>query len=87
MNHKCFKIGTFNLLNLALPQQIFYEREYYTPEEYIRKRDWTAEQLNRMQADIVGFQEVLPCKTCYAPVRFVGSSIWSWLHPLLKLPQ
>jgi predicted extracellular nuclease len=58
MNHKCFKVGTFNLLNLALPDQIFYEREHYSPEEYIRKRDWTAEQLNRMQADIVGFQEV-----------------------------
>lgn len=55
---KVFRIGTFNLCNLALPNQVFYEHEHYTPQEYARKRDWTSEQLNRMQADIVGFQEV-----------------------------
>jgi predicted extracellular nuclease len=57
MNHRSFRVGTFNLRNLALPNQDFYH-ERYTVEEYNKKRLWTAEQLNRMQADVVGFQEV-----------------------------
>lgn len=57
MNRKNFKVGTFNLQNLALPHQLFY-KESYTPEEYGKKKRWTAEQLNRMEPDIIGFQEV-----------------------------
>lgn len=57
MSGRSFKVGTFNLQNLALPNQSFYH-DRYRPEEYAKKKLWTAEQLNRMQADIVGFQEV-----------------------------
>lgn len=52
-----FRIGTFNLCNLALANTPFY-REVYSPEIYRRKTTWTANQLQRMRADIVGFQEV-----------------------------
>ena len=52
-----FRVATFNLCNLALPNQPFY-REVYTPEVYGRKKTWIADQLQRMRADIVGFQEV-----------------------------
>jgi predicted extracellular nuclease len=55
---KEFKVGTFNLLNLALPEQVFYERNKYNQAEYNRKTNWIAQQLDNMQADIVGFQEV-----------------------------
>ncbi|MCU0445782.1 MAG: endonuclease/exonuclease/phosphatase family protein [Microscillaceae bacterium] len=58
MSVKIFKVGTFNLLNLALPGQVFYERNKYTQTEYNRKTDWIAHQLDNMKADIVGFQEV-----------------------------
>jgi predicted extracellular nuclease len=58
MNRNSFRIGTFNLCNLALPNTLFYDKESYSPQDYIKKRDWVAEQLNRMRADIVGFQEV-----------------------------
>lgn len=58
MSRRTFKIGTFNLLNLALPNVVFYGRERYTPEEYGKKISWIATQLDRMRADIVGFQEV-----------------------------
>jgi endonuclease/exonuclease/phosphatase family metal-dependent hydrolase len=58
MNRKNFRVGTFNLCNLALPDQIFYHREFYSPETYDRKICWIGEQLDRMQPDLIGFQEV-----------------------------
>ncbi len=53
-----FRVGTFNLNNLALPEFQFYHDEGYSPDEFRRKRRWTAQQLDRMNADIVGFQEI-----------------------------
>jgi predicted extracellular nuclease len=58
MNPSNFKVGTFNLLNLALPETIFYEKNKYSQTEYNLKTNWIASQLNAMQADVVGFQEV-----------------------------
>lgn len=55
---KSLKLGTFNVLNLALPEVTFYERERYTAQEYDKKRSWISSQLGRMGADVVGFQEV-----------------------------
>ncbi len=53
------KVGTFNVLNLALPGELFYPDEPpYSLTEFNRKADWIAEQLRRMDADVVGFQEV-----------------------------
>lgn len=53
------KLGTFNLLNLALPGEKFYDNEkVYSQGEYDKKIGWIAEQLRRMDADVVGFQEV-----------------------------
>ncbi|MGK7933101.1 MAG: endonuclease/exonuclease/phosphatase family protein [Microcystaceae cyanobacterium] len=54
-----FKIGTFNLYNLALPNHSFYRRLEYSTEDYAKKKRWIAQQLERMQTDIVGFQEVI----------------------------
>ena len=53
-----FNIGCFNLFNLLLPGRPLYGRNGYTKEAYERKISWTARQLDRMEADIVGFQEV-----------------------------
>ncbi|MCU0525252.1 MAG: endonuclease/exonuclease/phosphatase family protein [Elainella sp. Prado103] len=58
MSRRTFRVGTFNLCNLALPNQVFYKREVYTPEEYARKISWVAGQLDQLQADLIGFQEV-----------------------------
>ncbi|MGY1679213.1 endonuclease/exonuclease/phosphatase family protein [Geodermatophilus sp. SYSU D01176] len=53
------KVGTFNLRNLARAGEPFYPDERpYSAAEYERKATWTAEQLRRMDADLVGFQEV-----------------------------
>lgn len=53
-----FKIASFNVKNLIGPDQEYYKFQQYTPEEYAWKRDWTADQLLTMDADIIGFQEI-----------------------------
>ena len=57
MGKRRLKIGTFNLFNLAMPGERYYNRSY-RKEEYNKKVSWISGQLNRMDADIVGFQEV-----------------------------
>jgi predicted extracellular nuclease len=52
-----FKVGTFNVYNLALAEKPYYDRRY-NQEQYRKKIEWIAGQLKRMDADIVGFQEV-----------------------------
>jgi predicted extracellular nuclease len=52
------KVGTFNTYNLVLPGVIFYTNRKYSKKEYNRKVNWLSGQLKRMDADIVGFQEV-----------------------------
>lgn len=58
MQRQKFRVGTFNLNNLALPARRFNHGEQYTAEEYHQKLIWTAQQLDRMNVDFVGFQEV-----------------------------
>lgn len=53
-----FTIASFNVKNLIGPDQEYYRFQSYTPEEYAWKIDWLADQLQTMQADIVGFQEI-----------------------------
>ena len=53
-----FSIASFNVKNLIGPDQEYYRFQSYTPEEYAWKADWLAEQIQTMDADIVGFQEV-----------------------------
>jgi predicted extracellular nuclease len=53
------KVGTFNVLNLARPGEPYYPDEKpYSAAEYEKKAAWIAGQLGRMNADLVGFQEV-----------------------------
>ncbi len=53
-----FTIASFNVKNLIGPDKEYYEFQRYTPEEYAWKRDWLSEQLQSLNADIVGFQEI-----------------------------
>ncbi|MFL4468380.1 endonuclease/exonuclease/phosphatase family protein [Tateyamaria armeniaca] len=53
-----FSIASFNVKNLIGPEQEYYRFQSYTPEEYAWKTDWLAEQVQAMDADIVGFQEI-----------------------------
>ncbi|MEP4978373.1 endonuclease/exonuclease/phosphatase family protein [Ascidiaceihabitans sp.] len=58
-----FTIASFNVKNLIGPDQEYYRFQKYTPEEYAWKADWLAEQLQTMDADIVGFQEIFDEKS------------------------
>ena len=53
-----FTIASFNVKNLIGPDQEYYRFQSYTPEEYAWKADWLSEQIQTMDADIVGFQEI-----------------------------
>lgn len=53
-----FRVASFNLLNLALPSTVFYGDQQYSEEEYAQKKAWIAAQLTKLDADIIGFQEL-----------------------------
>lgn len=53
-----FSIASFNVKNLIGPDREFYRFQSYTPEEYAWKRDWMADQLVDLDADVIGFQEI-----------------------------
>ncbi|MBD1557619.1 endonuclease/exonuclease/phosphatase family protein [Vibrio sp. S9_S30] len=70
MNHT-LKVATFNLFNFIEPPNAFYEFDnIYTDSEWQKKCTWTVNQLQRIQADIVGFQEIFSSraleKICHA---------------------
>jgi endonuclease/exonuclease/phosphatase family metal-dependent hydrolase len=53
------RFATFNTFNLAPPGVRVYENlEPCSPEEYEAKLDWTAHQLDLLNADVMGFQEI-----------------------------
>ena len=52
-------LATCNLLNLASPGRSFYDNQApYGADEYARKIDWLGAQIRRLNADVIGFQEV-----------------------------
>ncbi len=53
-----FTIASFNVKNLIGADKEYYQFMSYTPEEYAWKQDWMADQIVKLGADIVGFQEV-----------------------------
>ncbi|MEM7028283.1 MAG: endonuclease/exonuclease/phosphatase family protein [Chloroflexota bacterium] len=57
MSDQRFKICTFNLYNLALPEKKYYNRSY-SKADYRQKSQWIQDQLNRIDGDIIGFQEI-----------------------------
>ncbi len=52
------KFATFNLYNLQLPNVPMYRGNTYTEAQYKAKIKWTAAMLKRIDADIIGFQEL-----------------------------
>lgn len=53
------RFATFNVCNLAPPGARLYDNlEPSTPEEYEAKIAWTARQVDMLNADVIGFQEV-----------------------------
>jgi endonuclease/exonuclease/phosphatase family metal-dependent hydrolase len=53
------RFATFNVCNLAPPGAKLYDNlEPLTPEAYEAKADWIAAQLDQLDADVIGFQEI-----------------------------
>ena len=53
------RFATFNVCNLAPAGMSFYPNlPPYTPEEYEEKITWIARQLDTIDADVIGFQEI-----------------------------
>ena len=53
------RFATFNVLNLAPPGMRFYaDQEPYTQAQYDAKVLWIAQQLDSLDADVIGFQEI-----------------------------
>ncbi len=53
------RFATFNVLNLAPPGARLYDNLVpTTPEEYEAKIAWTAHQIDLLDADVIGFQEI-----------------------------
>lgn len=59
---KQLSIATFNLLNFHEAGGLVYGRAMYTEDTYAQKAAWIGSQLQRMDADLVGFQEVWSAK-------------------------
>lgn len=58
MSQKYISVCSFNVRNLVNPDVLYYGKYRYSQEQYRKKIDWLAEQLFRIDADFVGFQEV-----------------------------
>lgn len=53
------RFATFNVCNLALPSVKYYEDQIpYSTEEYDAKTSWIAQQLDKLDADVIGLQEI-----------------------------
>ena len=53
------RFATFNVFNLAPPGARLYDNLLpSTPEEYEAKIAWTARQIDLLDADVIGFQEI-----------------------------
>ncbi len=53
------RFATFNVCNLALPGIQFYpDQEPYTQAQYDAKVLWLAQQIDLLDADVIGFQEI-----------------------------
>ncbi|MDM0040835.1 endonuclease/exonuclease/phosphatase family protein [Variovorax sp. J22G21] len=58
-NYATLFLATGNLLNLALPNRIYYEnQDGYSQREYERKIAWTGERIQALNADVLAVQEV-----------------------------
>lgn len=51
-------VASFNVKNLIGAGQEYYRFQTYTPEEYAWKKDWLADQILSLDADVIGFQEI-----------------------------
>lgn len=59
----------FQVLNLVKEESYFYGKEKYTKEKVEEKVAWIAQQLKKMNAGIVGFEEVFHTESIMKMIR------------------
>ncbi|MEM6383028.1 MAG: endonuclease/exonuclease/phosphatase family protein [Pseudomonadota bacterium] len=63
MGKRDISFTSFNLYNLQLPgEPVYRDRDGWDADIYARKVAWAGSTLNRMQADVFGFQELWAAK-------------------------
>ncbi|MBX2857758.1 MAG: endonuclease [Cellvibrionaceae bacterium] len=69
------KLASFNLYQFLAPPNYWYERRQhncFTAQEWQQKQAWITEQLQHMDADVVGFQEVFSPQQLQQLVKSCG---------------
>lgn len=67
------QLASCNVLNLAMPGQAYYpNQDSYKPEEFERKVQWLGAQFARLNADVIGVQEVWHLAALQAAVARSG---------------
>lgn len=80
------RFGTFNLLNFTAPPGASYQPQFvYKPKDWAKKCAWVGRQLSRMDADVVGFQEVFSPQTLQTIAAEAGYSYFATVdQPRIK---
>lgn len=90
MQERTFRIGTFNVLNLVLPDTVYYGTRRYSSAEYEKKTGWIAGQIDKMAPDILGFQEVFhpeALEECLKKSRYLDRAEFLVAAPDGQLPK
>ncbi|MBD3314591.1 MAG: endonuclease/exonuclease/phosphatase family protein [Chitinivibrionales bacterium] len=72
------KIGSFNLYNLVLPGHTYYGTRVYSENTYRKKIEWIRTQTQKMDAQIIGFQEIFHREALVAALddtAFAGENV------------
>jgi len=62
--HSKIKMATFNLFNYLEPPNACYDFDrIYSQEQWLKKQQWIVDYLERVEPDVIGFQEVFSIKS------------------------
>jgi len=71
--HSKIKIVTFNLFNYLEPPNACYDFDrIYSQEQWLKKQQWIVDYLERVEPDVIGFQEVFSIKSLKALMLNLG---------------
>src|SRR3954468_3819118 len=85
-----FSIATFNVENVITANKPIYDdlRPRFIPERYQQKVSWVKNQLLKMNADIIGFQEIFEeqaLRDCLKGTPWEPANVWV-AHPTGTTP-
>jgi endonuclease/exonuclease/phosphatase family metal-dependent hydrolase len=67
------RLATFNLYQYVSPPNFWYDKQsYYRPKEWVKKQQWIDEQILRLEAHVIAFQEVFSIEALQEQVMALG---------------